>query len=284
MRRLIAGGAGRSPTTCAPPAASTSTRSAPTSTRSVSPSICAPRLVRGLDYYTRTAFEFYQRGAEGQQSALGGGGRYDGLLELFGGAADAGHRLRAGLDRIVLALGGGGRAAATGRHPVAVVGRRRPGGHRHAPAHRDRAARGGHRRARRPGRRKLARQLEGAARDGAHFAVIVGDELRPARCSCATRTSGPWRARTWYVSCSAHRRRYPASAGRRAARPGRRTDRRRRAPTAGPRARRVDLERGPRVVVEAADEARLEPYGDAERIEMRADASKCSRHGVAQGR
>ena len=44
-----------------------------------------PGLVRGLDYYTRTAFEFYIAGREGQQQALGGGGRYDGLVELLGG-------------------------------------------------------------------------------------------------------------------------------------------------------------------------------------------------------
>ncbi len=41
-----------------------------------------PTLVRGLDYYARTTFEFYRPGAEGQQQALGGGGRYDGLIEL----------------------------------------------------------------------------------------------------------------------------------------------------------------------------------------------------------
>ena len=44
-----------------------------------------PGLVRGLDYYTRTAFEFYVTGREGQQQAIGGGGRYDGLIELLGG-------------------------------------------------------------------------------------------------------------------------------------------------------------------------------------------------------
>ncbi|HEV3406064.1 MAG TPA: histidine--tRNA ligase, partial [Candidatus Dormibacteraeota bacterium] len=41
-----------------------------------------PYLVRGLDYYTRTVFEFYPGGATGQQDALGGGGRYDGLAEV----------------------------------------------------------------------------------------------------------------------------------------------------------------------------------------------------------
>ena len=55
----------------------------------------SPRLVRGLDYYTRTAFEFYVAGREGQQQALGGGGRYDGLVELLGGRPTPGHRVRA---------------------------------------------------------------------------------------------------------------------------------------------------------------------------------------------
>ena len=65
--------------------------------------IRAPRLVRGLDYYTRTAFELYKRGAEGQQSALGGGGRYDGLLELFGARPTPGIGFALGIDRIALA-------------------------------------------------------------------------------------------------------------------------------------------------------------------------------------
>ena len=45
-----------------------------------------PGLVRGLDYYTRTAFEFYVTGREGQQQAIGGGGRYDGLSSCSAGA------------------------------------------------------------------------------------------------------------------------------------------------------------------------------------------------------
>ena len=47
--------------------------------------LAAPRLVRGLDYYTRTAWEYLLPGEQGQQGALGGGGRYDGLVELLGG-------------------------------------------------------------------------------------------------------------------------------------------------------------------------------------------------------
>ena len=47
-----------------------------------------PTLVRGLDYYTRTVFEFTSD-ALGAQSGVGGGGRYDGLVEQLGGPADA---------------------------------------------------------------------------------------------------------------------------------------------------------------------------------------------------
>jgi histidyl-tRNA synthetase len=62
-----------------------------------------PKLVRGLDYYTRTAFEVHDL-ARGAQSALGGGGRYDGLVQDIGGPAVAGVGFSAGLERILLAL------------------------------------------------------------------------------------------------------------------------------------------------------------------------------------
>jgi histidyl-tRNA synthetase len=63
----------------------------------------APRLVRGLDYYTRTTFEFLHDGL-GAQSAVGGGGRYDGLAEEIGGPALPGIGWALGVDRTVLAL------------------------------------------------------------------------------------------------------------------------------------------------------------------------------------
>ena len=60
-------------------------------------------LVRGLDYYTRTAFEVHDRSL-GAQSALGGGGRYDGLIEALGGPPTPGVGFSIGLDRVLLAL------------------------------------------------------------------------------------------------------------------------------------------------------------------------------------
>jgi histidyl-tRNA synthetase len=62
-----------------------------------------PKLVRGLDYYTRTTFEFVHDGL-GSQSAVGGGGRYDGLSEQLGGSALPSVGWALGVDRTVLAM------------------------------------------------------------------------------------------------------------------------------------------------------------------------------------
>jgi histidyl-tRNA synthetase len=59
-----------------------------------------PYLVRGFDYYTRTVFEFYPAGAEGQQDALASGGRYDGLAEAEGWPATPGVGFAGGMDRV----------------------------------------------------------------------------------------------------------------------------------------------------------------------------------------
>ena len=62
------------------------------------------RLVRGLDYYTKTVFEIQPLGEEGAQSALGGGGRYDDLIEELGGKVTPAIGFAAGMERIVLNL------------------------------------------------------------------------------------------------------------------------------------------------------------------------------------
>jgi histidyl-tRNA synthetase len=136
-----------------------------------------PHLVRGLDYYTRTAFEVYPRGVAGQQSALGGGGRYDGLVELLGGKPTPGIGFGLGIDRILLALEAQGTPPAPEPSPVAVVVGADPA----ATADRLRIAtllRAAGIPARAElGQRKLGKQLESAAKERAHFAVILGDEL-----------------------------------------------------------------------------------------------------------
>ena len=62
-------------------------------------------LVRGLDYYTRTAFEYVATGLDTAQNAVGGGGRYDGLAEAIGGRPTPGVGFALGVDRMMLALG-----------------------------------------------------------------------------------------------------------------------------------------------------------------------------------
>ncbi|HET9344505.1 MAG TPA: histidine--tRNA ligase [Candidatus Limnocylindrales bacterium] len=138
--------------------------------------VVEPGLVRGLDYYTRTAFEFWPAAGGGQQSALGGGGRYDGLVELLGGRPTPGIGFGIGLDRVMLGLEGQGVTTPLDV-PLAVV----VGAEPDATAERLRIATD----LRAAGLaigvdlapRKLGRQLEAAVKAGARFAVIVGDEL-----------------------------------------------------------------------------------------------------------
>ncbi len=162
-----------------------------------------PRLVRGLDYYTRTAFEVYPAEASGQQSAIGGGGRYDGLVELLGGRPTPGIGFGIGLDRVLLAVEARAAAAgsAEGAGPVAVesppvavvvgtdpadtVTRLRIATEVRAAGLAARADLGA---------RKLGKQLEAAARDRAHFAVIVGDELKEGNVQLRDLEAGTQRA------------------------------------------------------------------------------------------
>ncbi len=93
-----------------------------------------PTLVRGLDYYTRTVFEFTSD-ALGAQSGVGGGGRYDGLVEMLGGPPTPGIGWAAGIERILLA----GAPAPTAPAPVDLFVAYEPardgdGSGRHAPA------------------------------------------------------------------------------------------------------------------------------------------------------
>ena len=132
-------------------------------------------LVRGLDYYTRTAFEFVHRQLSRSQSTVCGGGRYDGLAEVLGGPATPAVGFGLGLDRAVLALeaeglqveapGGvtafvvafGTGAAEKGR---ALLSQLRAAGVAGESAF---------------GERPLKAQLRMADRTGARFAVIIGE-------------------------------------------------------------------------------------------------------------
>ena len=79
-----------------------------------------PLLVRGLDYYTRTAFEFQPK-VEGAQSTLGGGGRYDGLIEQLGGRPTPAIGFGTGIERIILNLKRQELDVGAGRRPDAFI-------------------------------------------------------------------------------------------------------------------------------------------------------------------
>jgi len=134
------------------------------------------RLVRGLDYYSRTTFEYFVAGRRGQQQALGGGGRYDGLAELLGGQPTPGIGFGIGIDRTVLAAAEQGAAPPAPDSLVAVVG-----ADAEMLAQRLEVAsalRAAGLRVRADGSaRKLGRQLESATKFGARYAVIVDPTL-----------------------------------------------------------------------------------------------------------
>jgi histidyl-tRNA synthetase len=146
-----------------------------------------PRLVRGLDYYTRTAFEFSASGL-GSQDAVGGGGRYDGLAELLGGPRLPGIGFALGLDRILLSARPASSARArvdvylvalgpeAGREAFRLATALRGRG---VGADLDLAGRG------------LKGQMKDAARTGARHVVIVGDrELATGRATVKDLDSG----------------------------------------------------------------------------------------------
>ncbi len=128
-----------------------------------------PTLVRGLDYYTRTVFEF-ESDRLGAQSGLGGGGRYDGLVEQLGGPPTPAAGWAAGIERIALALGEGEERPRDGVFVVA------------AEAARDRALslvtelrRAGLRADLDLAGRSSKGQMKQADRSGARHALILGE-------------------------------------------------------------------------------------------------------------
>ena len=133
-----------------------------------------PKLVRGLDYYRRTIFEFQGGTLDSAQNALGGGGRYDGLVEALGGPATPGVGFALGVDRTLLACDDEG---VFGPEPVAldafvvdVTG----GLQAVALTAELRAA--GFAVDRGYDNRSMKAQMKLANRSGARFALIVGDD------------------------------------------------------------------------------------------------------------
>ena len=80
-----------------------------------------PRLVRGLDYYTRTTFEFAALSLDSAQNAVGGGGRYNGLAEAIGGPPSPGIGFGIGIERLLLACDAEGVFALDPPFPDAFV-------------------------------------------------------------------------------------------------------------------------------------------------------------------
>jgi histidyl-tRNA synthetase len=160
--------------------------------RGVEPEV-APRLVRGLDYYTRTAWE-WQWPALGAQSTLSGGGRYDGLAEQLGGPHIPGVGFGAGLERLVLTLEETG-AAEAAEPPLDVLfavlhDEARP----RVYALMDDARAAGLRSDAAYGGRRLKRALELAGRRRAAQVVIVGeDEWAAGEAAVRDMTTGDQR-------------------------------------------------------------------------------------------
>ncbi|MGN7778975.1 histidine--tRNA ligase [Mycolicibacterium sp. 22603] len=138
------------------------------------PYVVNPRMVRGLDYYTKTTFEFVHDGL-GAQSGIGGGGRYDGLMSQLGGQDLSGIGFGLGVDRTLLALRAEGKTVgATNRVDVfgvplgeaaklelaKLAAALRANGVRVDLAYGDRS---------------LKASMKGADRSGARLALVAGD-------------------------------------------------------------------------------------------------------------
>jgi histidyl-tRNA synthetase len=135
-----------------------------------------PRLVRGLDYYTRTTFEFVSAGL-GAQNAVGGGGRYDGLAEALGGPRLTGIGFALGVDRMLVALGEDFEAPDVVRVYVVAIG---DGARAGALSLATRLRAAGIGADLDLAGRAMKGQMKDAARSGARWAVIIGEEEQAA--------------------------------------------------------------------------------------------------------
>jgi histidyl-tRNA synthetase len=131
-----------------------------------------PTLVRGLDYYTRTVFEFESERL-GAQAALGGGGRYDGLIEELGGPPMPGVGFAAGIERILLAAGD----VTPERQPRVFIAVAKPDARQLAFQLAGLLRRQGIRTEMEQAGRSMKGQLKQADRLGAYATVILGDTI-----------------------------------------------------------------------------------------------------------
>ena len=132
------------------------------------------RLVRGLDYYRRTTFEFISTSLAAAHTAIGGGGRYDGLVAALGGPETPGIGFALGLDRTLLACDAEGVFAAPASRVEVFVVDITGGGAATEICAALRAAGVGADRAYEA--RRMKAQMKSADRSGARLAVIIGDD------------------------------------------------------------------------------------------------------------
>lgn len=138
------------------------------------PFVEAPRLVRGLDYYTRTTFEFASTALDAAQNAVGGGGRYDGLVADLGGPDDPGVGFALGVDRTLLACDAEGVFPAVPATTDVFVVATTPG--TEALELSFELQNQGWRVERAYDRRSMKAQMKAANKSGAPVAVIIGED------------------------------------------------------------------------------------------------------------
>ncbi|MGA7989692.1 MAG: histidine--tRNA ligase [Candidatus Dormiibacterota bacterium] len=133
------------------------------------------RLVRGLDYYSDTVFEFWHDVLQGAQSSLGGGGRYDGLAPLLGFAAIPATGYALGVERTLMVARELGTIPPAETTADVLVCSVEPGQAEQAGGVARLLRRGGTRTVLDVAERRLDRKLRGASRIGARVAVIIGE-------------------------------------------------------------------------------------------------------------
>lgn len=138
------------------------------------PFVIEPRLVRGLDYYNRTTFEFAGLSLDAAQNAVGGGGRYDGLVANLGGPDEPGIGFALGVDRTLLACDAEGVFGAPDTNPQVWVVAATSGVEGLALV--DELRRAGLRADRVESTRSMKAQMKKANKSGADVAVIVGED------------------------------------------------------------------------------------------------------------
>jgi histidyl-tRNA synthetase len=143
-------------------------------------------LVRGLDYYTRTVFEFESERL-GAQAALGGGGRYDGLIEELGGPPTPGVGFAAGIERILLAAGD----VIPERRPTVFIAVAKPDARRLAFQLAGLLRQEGFRTEMEQAGRSMKGQLKQADRVGAYATVILGDTIEVKDMSSGEQEKAP---------------------------------------------------------------------------------------------